>query len=86
MLSSMRAVVGTKMSEGPMISPVMIMCTRAVSTAIEVESSVFRRLPKLAGRMYCPVCGEEHIWSTGSAWLLGEPRPMDKAPKKVDAA
>jgi predicted RNA-binding Zn-ribbon protein involved in translation (DUF1610 family) len=63
------------------MSSVMIVCPetgRAVSTAIEVESSVFRSLPKLAGRMYCPACGEEHVWSTGSAWLAGEPRLVQK--------
>lgn len=72
-----------------MIGSVMITCPktgRAVSTAIEVESTVFRQLPKLAARMHCPACGEEHVWSTGSAWLAGEPRLVGKASKKVEAA
>jgi len=84
----MWTVVGTKMSEGPMISPVMIMCpktARAVSTAIEVESSVFRKLPKVAARMHCPACGEEHVWSTDSAWLLGGPRLVCEFPETVVA-
>ena len=71
------------------MSSVMVLCPktgRAVSTAIEVESSVFRRLPKLAGRMHCPACGEEHVWSTGSAWLSGEPRPVGKAAETIEAA
>jgi hypothetical protein len=47
---------------------------RAVSTAIEIEPAVFRRLPNMRGRMICPACGEEHDWTTASAWLAGEPR------------
>jgi predicted RNA-binding Zn-ribbon protein involved in translation (DUF1610 family) len=51
---------------------VMIRCPRtgrAVSTEIETEPSVFSRLPEVAGRMRCPDCGEEHIWSASQAWL-----------------
>lgn len=70
------------------MSSVMIKCPktgRVVSTAIEVEPSVFRRLPKVTARMYCPACGEEHIWSMGSAWLAGEPRLVPE-PREVEAA
>jgi len=72
-----------------MMSSVMIACPetgRAVSTAIEVEPSVFRKLPNVAARMRCPACGKEHVWSTASAWLAGEPRLVRKAPEKVEAA
>ena len=48
-----------------------------VSTAIETEPSVFRRLPKIAARMLCPACGQEHVWAVGSTWLANEPRLMD---------
>jgi len=51
---------------------VMIRCPRtgrAVSTAIETEPAVFSRLPEVAGRMQCPDCGQEHIWSASEAWL-----------------
>ena len=62
------------------MSSVMIKCPntgRSVSTAIETEPSVFRRLPKVASRMLCPACGQEHVWVTSSAWLAGEPRLVD---------
>ena len=62
------------------MSSVMIRCPttgRAVSTAIEMEPSVFRKLPDVSGRMLCPVCGEEHIWTARAAWLAGEPHPAD---------
>jgi hypothetical protein len=37
--------------------------------------------------MHCPACGEDHVWSIGSAWLLGEPRELRLVPKaKVEAA
>ena len=50
----------------------MIRCPRtgdAVSTEIETEPSVFARLPEVLGRMHCPLCGEEHVWSASEAWL-----------------
>jgi hypothetical protein len=70
------------------MSSVMIKCPstgRPVSTAIEVEPSVFRKLPKVAARMYCPACGQEHVWTTRSAWLSGEPRLVEPA-RPIEAA
>jgi len=58
------------------MSFVMISCPitgQPVSTAIEVEPSVFRKLPRISARMHCPACGQEHVWATTSAWLAGEP-------------
>jgi hypothetical protein len=68
---------------------VMIRCPstgRSVSTAIETEPSVFRRLPKLSARMTCPACGQEHVWLTSSAWLSGSPRLVEKAARGKPAA
>jgi len=51
---------------------VMIRCPRtgrAVSTEIETEASVFSRLPLVAARMHCALCGEEHSWTASEAWL-----------------
>ena len=51
---------------------VMIRCPRtgqAVSTEIDTEPSVFSRLPEVAARMHCPICGSEHVWSARDAWL-----------------
>ena len=62
------------------MSAVMITCPNtglAVSTAIEIEPSVFRQLPKIASRMHCPACGREHVWSMRSAWLAGGPRLVE---------
>jgi hypothetical protein len=59
------------------MSSVMIRCPitgEPVSTEIEVEPSVFRKLPKMSARMLCPVCRQEHIWATGLAWLADEPQ------------
>ena len=63
------------------MSSVMIRCPktgRPVSTAIETEPSVFRRLPKVEAHMLCPACGQEHLWQS-SAWLAGEPRLVERA-------
>jgi endogenous inhibitor of DNA gyrase (YacG/DUF329 family) len=72
------------------MSAVMIRCPatgRAVSTAIETEASVFRKLPKVVGRMQCPACGQDHAWTVSSAWLAGEPRLVEPArPSKIEAA
>ena len=62
------------------MSMVMIKCPStglSVSTAIETEPSVFRQLPKVASRMLCPACGQEHVWMTSSAWLAGAPQLVD---------
>ncbi len=64
------------------MSSVMIKCPatgRSVSTAIETEPSDFRRLPKVASRMLCPACGQEHVWMMSSAWLANEPRLVKQA-------
>jgi len=71
------------------MSSVMIKCPhtgREVSTAIEIEPSVFHKLPNLRARMICPACGEEHSWVTSSAWLAGEPRPVEPARSRKTAA
>jgi hypothetical protein len=71
------------------MSSVMIRCPatgQAVSTAIEVEPIVFRSLPKIAARMYCPACGKEHVWMTSSAWLAGGPRAVESPEQKSEAA
>jgi hypothetical protein len=55
-----------------MTAAVMIRCPRtglAVSTAIETEPSVFKRLPQVQSRMNCPICGEVHVWTAREAWL-----------------
>ena len=59
------------------MSLVMIRCPdtgRAVSTEIEAESAVFRKLPAVPARMQCPACGRDHVWTISSAWLAGKPR------------
>lgn len=71
------------------MSSVMITCPntgKSVSTAIEVEPSEFRRLPKIASRMRCSVCGEEHVWLISSAWLAGQPRLVDGVNGKAKVA
>ena len=70
------------------MSSVMIKCPntgRPVSTAIEIEPSVFRRLPNMRARMFCPACGNEHVWMTRSAWLAGEPRLVDRTEARISA-
>jgi hypothetical protein len=65
------------------MSSVMIRCPntgQAVSTEIETEPNVFRRLPNIRARMHCPACGREHVWRVGEAWLAGEPRRVEAMP------
>ena len=77
-------------SEGITMSSVMIRCPATgldVSTAIETEPSVFRKLPLVAGRMHCPACGRSHRWTISSAWLAGEPRLVTSTQAtKIEAA
>jgi len=63
------------------MSSVMIRCPatgRAVSTAIETDPGVFRKLPIVPARMSCPACGQDHVWTVSSAWLEGEPRLVEQ--------
>ena len=63
------------------MSSVMIRCPntgRGVSTEIETEPNVFRKLPKVAARMRCPACGQEHVWTVSSAWLAKDPPTSDR--------
>jgi len=71
------------------MSSVMVRCPntgQAVSTGIEVEPSVFRKLPKVAARMHCPACGQDHVWLTSSAWLAGEPQLVQASRAEKTAA
>ena len=71
------------------MSSVMIRCPVtgcAVSTAIETEPNVFRNLPMVAAHMFCPACGQNHVWTVGSAWLAGEPRLVEQAKSEIAAA
>ena len=71
------------------MSLVMIKCPRtgrAVSTQVETEPSVFRKLPSMRGRMICPACAQEHNFLTSSAWLAGEPRLVAGSQKTRNVA
>jgi hypothetical protein len=72
------------------MSSVMIRCPntgRPVSTAIEIEPSVFSKLPEMGARMLCPACGQEHTWAVSSAWLANGPRLVDtRRPSGSEAA
>ena len=68
------------------MSTIMIKCPNtglAVSTEIETEPSVFRQLPKVASRMQCPACGQEHVWRISSAWLSAGPQPVPSEQQQV---
>ncbi len=67
----------------------MIRCPvtgQPVTTGIETERAVLRRLPKVAARMHCPACGQEHIWNVSAAWLAGEPRLVEPMAEGSEAA
>jgi hypothetical protein len=71
------------------MSSLMIGCPNTglpVSTAIEIEPCVWRKLPNLRARMLCPACGQEHVWMTASAWLANEPRPAPAPRLDTEAA
>jgi hypothetical protein len=61
-----------------------------ISTGIEIESEDFLLLPPVAGRVQCPLCGEEHSWLPSAARVkdvelrvIGEAKPSD--PSAADA-
>ena len=46
---------------------------RGVSTAFDTES--IDRLPKVGTRMRCPLCGEEHFWTSRDVWFGSRSQP-----------
>jgi hypothetical protein len=62
-----------------------------ISTGIEIEPEDFLLLPPVAGRVQCPLCGEEHSWLPSTARVkdvelrvIGETKPSD--PSAADSA
>jgi hypothetical protein len=61
-----------------------------ISTGIEIEPEDFLLLPPVAGRVQCPLCGEEHSWLPSTARVkdvelrvIGQAKPSD--PSAADA-
>jgi hypothetical protein len=51
-----------------------------ISTEIEIEPEDFLLLPPVAGRVQCPLCGEEHSWLPSTARVKDvELRAIDQA-------
>jgi hypothetical protein len=51
---------------------VMISCPntgKEISTGIETDPSSFESLPDVLTHSRCPMCGLEHAWWKGEAWL-----------------
>ena len=51
---------------------------RELSTGVEMDAATFERLPEVRSQISCPVCGLDHDWSRGEAWL-GDPVPSAPA-------
>jgi hypothetical protein len=54
------------------MASVMIVCPetrREIYTGIETDEASFARLPDVISRTQCPICGGEHLWTKGNAWL-----------------
>ena len=43
---------------------------RMIDTGIEIEKSLFARLPSFVGRIGCSHCGGEHEWSKETAKVI----------------
>jgi hypothetical protein len=55
---------------GSKVGMIVIRCPKTgqeVSTGIEIEPENFQLLPPVAGRVQCPLCGEEHSWLPSAA-------------------
>ncbi len=63
---------------------VMIRCPRTgqeIPTGIEMEREQFGSAPVFFARVDCPVCGRQHEWFAGDAWLC-----ESTAVREADAA
>jgi len=43
-----------------------------IDTGIEIDEATFARLPEFSGKVFCPHCGTEHVWSKGKARLVSD--------------
>jgi hypothetical protein len=75
------------------VGMIVIRCPKTgqeVSTGIEIQPENFQLLPPVAGRVHCPLCGEEHSWLPSTAQVKdvelragGQAKPGD--PSSPDA-
>jgi hypothetical protein len=78
---------------GIAVGIIVVRCPKTnqeISTGIEIEPEDFLLLPPVAGRVQCPLCGEEHSWLPSTARVkdvelrvIGEAKPSD--PSAADA-
>jgi endogenous inhibitor of DNA gyrase (YacG/DUF329 family) len=47
---------------------------REVSTGIDTDG--IDHLPKVGTRMRCPLCGEEHFWTSRDVWFAESAREL----------
>jgi hypothetical protein len=62
------------------MSVLLIRCPKtkvAISTGIKTDMSSFNSSPVFFGCTHCPVCGVNHDWFAGDAWLYEEPDQLN---------
>jgi hypothetical protein len=58
------------------MATVLVTCPitgKLVSTGIETEVEVLKRLPRIEASIRCPACGEKHFWTCDDAMLADAP-------------
>jgi hypothetical protein len=61
----------------PLMTSLMVRCPatgRELSTRIDTEG--IDHLPKVGSRMRCPLCGEEHFWTSREVWFAESAREL----------
>jgi hypothetical protein len=59
------------------MTSLMVRCPttgRELSTRIDTED--IDHLPKVGSRMRCPLCSEEHFWSSREVWFAESAREL----------
>src|SRR5436309_2851830 len=62
---------------GLRMTALMVRCPstgREVSTAIDTDG--IDRLPKVGTKMRCPLCGDEHFWTSRDVWFAESAREL----------
>ena len=59
----------------PKIFTICLVTEQPIDTGIEIDEATFARLPEFSGKVFCPHCGTEHVWSKDKARLVNDGTP-----------
>ena len=59
----------------PKVFTICLVTEQSIDTGIEIDEATFARLPDFSGKIFCPHCGTEHVWSKDKTHLVNDETP-----------